>query len=143
MDFLFTYQIGGQNLDFNYAGLLDTSNFGGALHQDINNRWRSPGDITDIPRADATLANQWQVTSDRFLVDASYVSLRQINLTYDLPQSIVEKIGASNMRFFANAENVFNINARRGFSQQQDFSGNTSNVFIPSRIVTFGLNVNF
>jgi hypothetical protein len=60
-----------------------------------------------------------------------------------LPQSIVEKIGASNMRFFANAENVFNINARRGFSQQQDFSGNTSNVFIPSRIVTFGLNVNF
>ena len=143
LDFLFTYQIGGQNLDFNYAGLLDTGNFGGALHQDINNRWRSPGDITDIPRADATLANQWQVTSDRFLVDASYVSLRQINLTYDLPQSIVEKIGASNMRFFANAENVFNINARRGFSQQQDFSGNTSNVFIPSRIVTFGLNVNF
>jgi hypothetical protein len=62
------------------------------------------GDITDIPRADATLSNQWQVTSDRFLVDASYVSLRQINLTYDLPQSIVEK-ETSNMRF-CNAENV-------------------------------------
>jgi hypothetical protein len=61
--------------------------------------------ITDIPRADATLSNQWQVTSDRFLVDASYVSLRQINLTYDLPQSIVEKDKTSNMRF-CNAENV-------------------------------------
>lgn len=143
LDFLFTYQIGGVNLDNNYAGLLNSGAYGGALHKDILNRWRQPGDITDIPRNDAVLATQWQATSDRFLHDASYLSLRQINLSYNLPDSLIEKIGLSSAQVFANAENVFNINKRRGFSQQQDFSGNTSNVFEPSKVVTFGLNLKF
>lgn len=143
LDFLFTYQIGGDNLDLNYAGLMDTGAYGGALHTDILNRWRQPGDITAVPRADATLATQWQATSDRFLHDASFFSLRQINFSYDLADSFVKKIGASNVKFIASAENVFNINYRKGFTQQQEFSGNTSNVYIASRIITFGVNLKF
>ncbi len=143
LDFLFTYQIGGKNLDLNYAGLLDFSSYGGALSTDVLSRWQKPGDITDVPRADNTLATQWQANSTRFLHDASYVSLRQINFSYDLPMEFIKKIGASNVRLFANAENVFNLNYKKGFSQQQAFSGNTSNVYEPSRVITFGVNLKF
>jgi TonB-linked SusC/RagA family outer membrane protein len=143
LDFLFTYQIGGKNLDLNYRGLHDTGGYGGALHADILNRWRQPGDITDIPRNDAVLATQWIATSDRFLHDASFLSLRQINFGYTLPKTFTEKMGMSSFQLYANAENVFNINKRRGLSQQQAFSGNTTNVFEPSRVITFGINVKF
>lgn len=140
-DFLFTYQIGGNNLDNNYGDLMATGTYGAALHTDILNRWQQPGDITDVPRADATMDAQWQQTSDRFLIDASYLSLRQLNASYNLSDELVQKIGVSSIRFFANAENVFNLNARKGFNQQQDYSGNTSNVYIPAKSFSFGLNI--
>ena len=143
LDFLFTYQIGGENLDLNYRGLLDSGGYGGALHADNLNRWRQPGDITDVPRNDAVLATQWNATSDRWLHDASYLSLRQINIGYTLPKKFTDKLGISSLQVYANAENVFNINKRKGFSQQQAFSGNTSNVFEPSKVATFGINAKF
>lgn len=140
---LFTYQIGGDNLDNGYRSLLNTNSYGGALHTDILNRWRQPGDVTDMPRVDPILDRQWDDVSDRFLVDASFLSLRQINFSYDFPEDVMEKIGVSSGRLYINGENIFNINARKGFNQQQEFSGNTSNVFVPSKLVSVGLNLTF
>ncbi|WP_273275758.1 SusC/RagA family TonB-linked outer membrane protein [Maribacter polysiphoniae] len=141
-DFLFTYQIGGDNLDINYGNLMATDTYGSALHVDILDRWQQPGDITNVPRADVTMDTQWQQTSDRFLTDASYLSLRQMNASYNLPETLIKKIGGvTSIRFYANAENVFNLNARKGFNQQQDYSGNTSNAYVPSRSFSLGLNI--
>ncbi len=143
LGFLLTYQIGGDNLDNGYRDLIHSGSYGASLHKDINNRWRQPGDITDQPRVDATLSTQWDDVSDRFLVDASFLSLRQVNASYDLPDVFLKKIKAKSAKVFINGENLFNINARRGFNQQQQFSGNTSNVFVPSKLITFGLNLTF
>lgn len=141
LGFLFTYQIGGDNLDINYGNLMATDTYGAALHADVINRWQQPGDITDVPRADTTMDTQWQQTSDRFLTDASYLSLRQINASYNLPDTLIQKMGVSSIRFFANAENVFNLNARKGLNQQQDYSGNTSNLYVPAKSFSIGLNI--
>lgn len=138
---LFVYQIGGKNLDLNYAGIMDAGSFGEAKHVDILNRWQQPGDITDVPRLDAALSSEWSAISDRWLIDSSFLNLRQVTLTYDFKSSVTDLIGVSALNIFASAENVFSINERKGFNVQQDFSGNTSNVFTPSRIVTFGLNL--
>ncbi len=138
---LFTYQIGGETLDFNYAGILSAGSYGTARHVDILDRWQQPGDITDIPRLDASFASQWDATSDRWLTDASFINLRQANLSYTFNDDIAEKVGVSYLRLYATAENVFSINARKGLNVQQQFNGNTSNVFTPSRIISFGLNV--
>ena len=139
---LFTYQIGGESLDLNYAGIMSAGSYGTAKHTDILRRWQQPGDITDVPRMDASLASQWDAGfSDRWLTDASFFNLRQANLSYDFNNSITDKLGVSSLRLFATAENVFSINARKGLNVQQQFNGNTSNVFTPARIVSFGLNV--
>lgn len=143
LDIMTTYQIGGKNLDTNYQSLMNTSSYGAALHVDNLDRWQQPGDVTSVPRADATMGGQWAATSDRFLVDASFFSLRQVNLYYDFPKLLTDKIDASNVRIFVNGENLFNINARKGFVQQQSFTGNTSNNYIPSRVVTLGVNFKF
>ncbi len=143
LGFLFTYQIGGDNLDNGYRDLIHSGNYGASLHSDLLNRWRQPGDITDQPRVDATFSAQWDDISDRFLVDASFLSLRQVNMSYNLPDFLMKKIQASAGTVYINGENLFNINARRGFNQQQRFNGNTSNIYVPSRLITIGLNLTF
>ena len=121
---------------------MSAGSYGTAKHVDILRRWQQPGDITDVPRMDASLASQWDVGfSDRWLTDASFFNLRQANLAYTFDSEVAEKIGLSYLRLYATAENVFSINARKGLNVQQQFNGNTSNVFTPSRIISFGLNL--
>lgn len=143
LNFLFTYQIGGENLDFNYAGVMSAGGYGASKSVDILKRWQQPGDVTDVPRMDASFSSQWGATSDRWLTDASFLNLRQVNFSYDLPSDVANKFKMSSVRFFANAENLFSINARKGFNLQQAFSGNTSNVYTPSRVITMGVNLKF
>jgi TonB-linked SusC/RagA family outer membrane protein len=141
--FLFTYQLGGQTYDGNFANLLDVNNYGGALSSEILNRWQQPGDITDIPRFDASQANNFNAASSRFLVDSDFIALRQANISYDLADDLMSRWGMQTVRVFVNAENLFVSTARRGMDVNQNFNGTTQNRFTPSRIVTFGVNASF
>jgi len=143
LGFMFTYQIGGKSLDYNYQGIMSTGTYGTALSVDILDRWQKPGDITDVPRMDDTQTTDFNATSDRWLVDASYFNLKRINLSYNLSNKVLSSIGSSSGRLYLSAENVFSINARKGLNLQQTFSGTTSNVYTPSRVITLGLNVKF
>lgn len=138
---LFTYQIGGESLDFNYAGIMESGGYGTAKSVDILNRWQQPGDVTDVPRMDAALSSQWSGTSDRWLTDASFLNLRQVNLSYNFKSDVIERVGLTGLRMYMSAENLFSINARKGLNVQQEFNGNTSNTYTPSRIITLGVNL--
>ena len=122
---------------------MSAGGYGTAKSVDILNRWQKPGDITDVPRLDAAFASEWGATSDRWLTDASFLNLRQVNFSYSLPDNMAEKFKMSSIRLFANAENLFSINARKGLNVQQQFSGNTSNAYTPSRVITIGVNLKF
>ncbi len=79
--------------------------------------------------------------------DGSYIRIRNLQLGYSLPQSLVSKIGFKSARIFANIQNLKTWKHNSGYSPEYggdatafgfDFGGNA----IP-RITTFGLNVNF
>ena len=141
--FLFTYQLGGQTYDTNLANLLDVNSYGSALSTEVLNRWQNPGDITDIPRFDASQANNFNAGSSRFLVKSDYIALRQANISYDLPGILLDRIGMSTARVFVNGENLFTKTARTGMDVNQNFNGTTQNRFTPPRTITFGLNAGF
>lgn len=141
--FLLTYQMGGKVLDYNYRRIMSVGDYGNAIHTDILNRWQKPGDVTDIPRMDANRTTDFDATSDRWLVDASHVNLRQINFSYSLPAHLHERLNISGAQLYLSAENLLYFNARRGMDIQQNFSGTTSNVYTPSKVLTLGLNLKF
>ena len=143
LSFMFTYQIGGESLDSNYQSIMSSGTYGTALSTDILNRWQQPGDVTDIPRMDASQTANFNATSDRWLVDSSYFNLKRINFSYNLPENLLSSLDVSTAQFYVSAENVFSINARKGLNIQQEFNGTTANVYTPSRVVTVGLNVKF
>jgi TonB-linked SusC/RagA family outer membrane protein len=144
LNILCTYGIGGKTYDSQYAGLMQQgSSNGSAFHKEILNRWQNPGDVTDVPRLDSSKQAIFNAASSRWLVDASYVTIRQIGLSYDLPKSLLNKVKISNMRLTANAENLWSFTKRIGMDPAQSFSGVTSNRFAPSRIFSAGLSFNF
>ena len=142
LSFMFTYAIGGKILDYNYAGLMNEGEYGEALHVDQLNAWKKAGDVTDIPRLQNGNTHI-AATSSRWLTDASYLSLKNVNLSYTFPKSKVTKLGLSALKVFAAGENLFMLAERKGLNPQEAFAGTTSNVYLPSRVVSFGVNVSF
>ncbi|MEI6263990.1 MAG: SusC/RagA family TonB-linked outer membrane protein [Sphingobacteriia bacterium] len=139
---LFTFQVGGLTYDANYAGLMSTGTYGGAIHTDMLNRWQKPGDITNVPRLDAGRTTDFNGASSRWLVDASYLNIRTVNLTYNLPKSLTSKMKVSNGQFFISLENALFTSKRVGLNNQQAFSGVTSNAYPPARTFTAGITLN-
>lgn len=140
---LITYQVGGLIYDGIYRSLMTYDDWGRSMHADLENAWKQPGDITDVPRLDPTKTTDNNATSTRWLTDASYLNLRSVNISYQLPKNLKDRLNAKNIRVYATAENLFLINKRKGMNIQQSFAGVTSNDYIPSRVLTFGLNITF
>ena len=65
-------------------GLYSTYNQSRRLLYD---RWKKPGDITDIPRYGVTAQ-----LDDRFLENSSFLRLKNLTLAYALPQPLLKKM---------------------------------------------------
>lgn len=72
----------------------------------VNRRWRQPGDVTDMPRlsyGDPSGNNRF---SDRWIEDGSFIRLRNVTLSYDLPTSLTKKAYLQKVTFFVTGENL-------------------------------------
>ena len=115
--------------------------FGTAYNQSnrlLYDRWKQPGDITDIPR--------WgEVTQldDRFLENASFLRLKNLSLSYSLPQSLLRKTNFFSMvRIYGQAQNLFTITGFNGLDPE--VSSNIYQAQYPaSRQFTLGVELQF
>lgn len=140
---LVTYQFGGKIYDTNYSLIMGGFPQGRALNVDALNRWQKPGDITNVPRLDSSLASQYNVASSRWLVDASYISLRNVTLGYNFNDEMSNTLGFSKLNLFISGENLYVKTKRKGLEPQENFNGTTSNRYTPARIFSFGINASF
>lgn len=136
---LIVYQIGGKVYDGAYAGLM-SSGYHNAKHVDILSRWQNPGDVTNVPRMDAGRTADFDAASDRWLIDASYLNVRTVTLSYSLPKKIAQKLYLNNTQMYVSGENFIILSKRSGMNVQQNFGGTTSNVYSPTKSLVFGLS---
>lgn len=141
LSFLLNYQIGGKAYDSVYQGLMSTGSYGGALHKDILNSWTPSNTGSDIPRADYGNSTNINATSSRWLIDASYWNIRNINLAYNLPQSWLGKLDVKNARLFVTAENLYLHSKRKGLNPSESFDGVNGNTYPQSRSISVGINL--
>lgn len=137
------YQFGGLIYDTNYAAIMTSYPQGGALHTDIKDRWTTPGQITNVPVLNSSYITGPAAASSRWLVDASYVMLRNASLGYNFNKDIVRSVGVNSLKLFVSGENLWLSSKRKGLEPYQSFNGTTSNRYSPARIITFGLNTTF
>ncbi|GAB4248174.1 MAG: TonB-dependent receptor [Ekhidna sp.] len=104
--------------------------------KDIVNRWRQPGDITDVPKAYFAYGNGGQGRNSRFLYDASYIRLKTMTLGYTLPTNIVSKAKMTSARIYFSGINLLTITDYPGWDPEvsTDYltvnaDGSTNNIF--------------
>ena len=142
----FVYQIGGKVIDSDYAALMTSptsSSVGTNYHKDLLNAWTPENPTSDIPRF--VLQDQYTGSvSDRYMMDASYLSLQNINLGYTFPRKWMSKAGVSKLRIYLACENVWLWSQRKGLDPRQSISGGASNAYYsPIRTISGGLNLTF
>lgn len=112
-------------------------------------RWRAEGDDTDIPRALYGMGYNY-LGSDRFVEDASFVRLKTLSLSYNVPKKFLEKIGIGITRanVFATGYDLFTWTSYKG--QDPEVSLPTATKLVKddsqtpvSKRYAFGLTINF
>lgn len=138
----FTYQLGGKVYDSSYASAMNGSRRGYQMHADLMNAWTPENRNSDIPRIQYN--DQYTTaTSDRFLTSASYLSLQNINLGYNLPKAPLKKLHIEGVRLYLSAANVWLWSKRQGLDPRQSITGSTSNAYYsPIRTISGGITVN-
>ena len=142
----FTYSLGGYAYDGQYAELM-SDRFGAVgnnFHKDIANRWRQPGDVTDVPRLADGIDQNATSSSTRFITSTDYLALNNVNLGYTIPQEFLQKIDIQSVNLWLSADNLFNMTAREGFLPNTRESGNSGRRFYaPMTTITLGVRVKF
>lgn len=110
---------GSQGNDMFNATRVDTEGMSDAKNQsiDVKNRWRSPGDVTDIPRAVWGSTNNSQI-STRFVEDGSYLRVKAITLSYMIPPSVISNARLSNVKIYVTGENLLTLTDYSGFDPE-------------------------
>ena len=134
------YSIGGKVYDSLYAATMNVFYYGQTFHSHALRAWQKPGDITDVPRIEVGTSG---ITSDRFLVDASYFSIKNITLGYTIPQKASRYIGMKSIRVYCSLDNLALFSHMKGMNPSYTLYGSTGFVYTPSRSFVAGLDIKF
>ena len=108
-------------------------------HKDILKAWTPENKGSDIPRLQ--YGDQYTTSvSDRFLTDASYLNISNINVGYTLPSKITQKFGVQKLRVYLACDNVVYWSKRQGLDPRYSFTGATNfSNYSPIRTISGGV----
>jgi TonB-linked SusC/RagA family outer membrane protein len=112
--------------------------------------WKSPGDITDIPRQLA-VNYRGDLRPSRFLEDGSYLRLKNITLGYTLNSEITRKIGVTRLRVYVSSQNLLTFTNYTGLDPEvntgADLNGLAQGIDLfampQPRVFMGGINISF
>jgi TonB-linked SusC/RagA family outer membrane protein len=104
---------------------------------DLLDRWQNPADISAYQKF--TTANLTYAGS-RDVKDASYLRLKNVSLSYNIPKILIEKLRLQSSRIFVNAQNVLTLTKFTGLDP--DAPQNIASL-PPLRVIVVGFQVGF
>ena len=118
------------------------------------NRWRKAGDNASMPSAVQQINDPNFVLSDALVRDASYFKIKQIQLGYSLPKSLLKKLTLESLRVYASLDNFFTFTSYEGADPEANALSNTGGATASSmaldygsypsaKTISFGFNVAF
>ena len=130
------------------ADIFRTSNFG------VNNTT-----VTDLPRVgyldsngsfigDGAANKNYSTVSGYLVEKGDYVKLKNLSVGYSIPKHISERAAIENARVYMSVQNVFTITGYSGIDPE--IAGgvlmrgvDNQNRYLPSRLVSFGIDLTF
>jgi TonB-dependent starch-binding outer membrane protein SusC len=113
------------------------------LGEQWTNRW-TPTNPTDFPRLHFGSDPNFARTNSFWVQDRSYLRLRNIQLGYNLPSSILTKIGIKKLRIYVNGQNLFTSTNFLGFDPERVEGNSRGGSSYPVlKIISGGVNLSF
>lgn len=107
----------------------------------VLNRWKKVGDKSKFQRfttsnPDVINAFNNQFPSDAYWENASFIRLKNVSVSYRLPNKWISKLKVQTCRIFINGQNLFTITKYKGLDPES-----LSNFTLPPlRTITFGIH---
>lgn len=114
----------------------------------VLNRWQKPGDITSIQQYSQSYSSPAYMgyifnslyPSDNTVSDASFIRLKNVSLSYNLPLKWMEKAHLQSCRIFVQGQNLFTITNFLGLDPESNAYGT---YLPPLRTVAAGIQLTF
>jgi len=119
---------------------------GSAINQPdlVLNRWRKPGDRTTIQKfTQSSSSDAYSAYSnslylgDGVIVDASFIRLKNVSLSYSLTSNRITKLGLQKIKLFIQGQNLLTITKYKGLDPE--ISGSAA--IPPLRMLTGGIQI--
>ncbi|WP_348636599.1 SusC/RagA family TonB-linked outer membrane protein [Mariniflexile litorale] len=115
----------------------------------VLDRWQNPGDIADIQKFTTTASfldlynlNGGHIPayfSDLQYTDVSFIRLKNISLSYNLPEKTLKGLGVSALRIYSQAQNLLTITPYKAGDPETA----TLNRLPPLRTIVMGAQISF
>ena len=147
LNIFFQSMMGYDKWNFSYAtAIMANADAREVTHVDIKDRWvAGSNEDTDIPAFSASDVSEIQ--SSRFIESGDFIRLKNISLTYNLPDDLIKGINASLM---IGANNLWTITNYGGIDPESysnvgpvEARGADAGAYPNAKTWTFGVNVTF
>ncbi len=160
-----SYQIGGYGYDNTYMMLMQNTQVGGHnWHVDARKAWTeyntghgtmnadgtvniaslNPNDIPRFSNGAGSLDSYTTASSTRFLTSNSFISLNNVQLGYNFPKKLIEKIKLQKLNLYVSANNLAIASARRGYNPMTSFTGSSdTHAYSPLSTIMGGVKFTF
>ena len=106
--------------------------------------WKNPGDTGINPRPVAgNTTESYSFGSDRWLEDGSYIRLKDITLSYQLPQSALEKIKLQGLKFYVSGLNLYTFHDVSYWDPERGVDGIGAGIYPMTKTIVGGIEVTF
>ncbi|MEN8230801.1 MAG: SusC/RagA family TonB-linked outer membrane protein, partial [Bacteroidota bacterium] len=120
-------------------------NFAGLPQFWLDNAWTAENPNNEYPRlvrSSNYVNNIWRNGTTFLIEDASFLRLKNVQLGYTLPKSLLSKIRIDHLRIYVNASNPLTFTKYRGLDPEKGAFQSRSS-YSNVQVYTIGLNVTF
>ena len=112
--------------------------------KDALNYWKKPGDTGCNPKPIAgNPTNSNSFSSNRFIEKGDYFRIKDVTLSYQLPQTLISKIGLKSTRVYASGLNVYTFHDVNFWDPERGIDGMGYGIYPVSKSFILGLDLTF
>ncbi|WP_266364456.1 SusC/RagA family TonB-linked outer membrane protein [Tellurirhabdus rosea] len=142
----------GNKINFYGVGRFSSANGRFEDNQTVDQlaAWTPQNPNTNVPEARLFFNNGAQPSS-RFILDGSYVRLRNVTLAYQLPKALINRVKLNNVRLFVTGQNLLTFTNYAGWDPEVNADDIVTNIALgydfytapQARTITGGINIGF
>jgi len=107
-----------------------------------NNYWTPENPNARFPRPiKSDLRNV--ATSDRLIINGSYLRLKNVQLGYNIPKQIIDKLHLSRLRFYVSATNILTFSKLNEWKLDPEVESGRATYYPQTSLYTLGINAQF